>query len=60
MPVVRARHYHTSVFVCDDWAVHRTFALNIAAMVGELRDLVATTMVDVYLAEAHCQVRGYN
>lgn len=53
MPVIRARHYHASVFVGDDRAVHGVFALNVAARVGELGDFMATAMVDVDLAVAH-------
>lgn len=53
MPVVGTRHYDTGVLVRDDRPVHRVLAFDVAARVGELCDLVATAVVDVYVAGAH-------
>ena len=53
MPIVHARHDDARVLVGDDGFVAHAAALDVAARLGELGDLVAAAVVDEELAGAH-------
>jgi hypothetical protein len=53
MPIVHARHDDACVLVGDDGLVAHGAALDVAARLGELGDLVAAAVVDEELAGAH-------
>ena len=53
MPIIRTRHDNTSILVGNYRLVIDSPTLNIAARLSELRDLVATTVVDEEFAVAH-------
>lgn len=53
MPVIHARHDDTRVLVGNDGRVQHRPALHVAARLCQLRDLVATPVVDEELSVAH-------